>query len=134
MPSSCSVRITRTAISPRLAMSTRVNMRRLQDRRTAVGELELEQELPVLDRLGVLRVDRADDARVLDLDLVHELHRLEDAERLAGHDDVSDADERARSRLRGTVERPHHRRLDADQTGGGRQIEHRLELFHLFAW
>ena len=56
--------------------------------------------LAVLDRLAVLDVDRADDALDLGLDLVHQLHRLEDAERLARRDRVALLDERRRARLR----------------------------------
>src|SRR4029450_8113636 len=112
MPSSCSVRITRTAISPRLAMRTRVNIAFLEDRDATVGELELEEQLAVLDRLRVLGVNRDDGPRLVDLHLVHELHRLEDAERLAGDDNVADGHERARARLGRTVERPYHRGLD----------------------
>src|ERR1051326_712815 len=83
MPSSCSARITRTATSPRLATSTRVNISSepLQ-RREAVHGLQLEQELPELHGRSVLDVDRADDPLDVRLHLVHQLHRLEDAERL----------------------------------------------------
>ena len=58
--------------------------------------LELEQELAVLDRLGVLGMDRADDAGGLGLELVEELHGLEDAEHLARDDRVADVHERGR--------------------------------------
>ena len=57
----------------------------------------------------------------LRLDLVHQLHRLEDAERLPGRDRVALLDERRRARLRRAVEGADHRRLDADEpfvTGG----------------
>ena len=64
--------------------------------RAAVDRLELEQQLPVLDRLGVLGVDPADDPLLLGLDLVHQLHRLEDAERLPDADRVALLDERRR--------------------------------------
>src|SRR5437588_7746992 len=76
--SSCSARITRTAISPRLATRTRLNIER-----PAVQRFELEQELAVFDRLPVVRVNLAHDRLALGLDLVHQLHRLEDAERLS---------------------------------------------------
>ena len=62
-PSSCSARITRTAISPRFATRTRENTASLLDRRRREDRVDLEQELPVLDRLRVLDVDRAHDAR-----------------------------------------------------------------------
>ena len=84
---------------------------RQTDRRAADG-LDLEQERPELDRLPVLDVDRADAAVHVRLELVEELHRLEQAQRLAGSDDVADGDERRRARLRGAVEEPDHRRLD----------------------
>ncbi len=58
-------------------------------------------------------MDRTDDALDVGLDLVHELHRLEDAKRLAGADRLSFLDERRRARLRRPVERPDHRRIDA---------------------
>src|SRR3954470_19216151 len=109
-PSSCNARITRTAISPRLATRTRENIsgpsrlgalrgwtgRLFQRRarasrrasrsdrveRSSVDGLELEQELAVLDRFAVPDVDRPHDRLALRLHLVHELHRLEDAQRL----------------------------------------------------
>src|SRR5205814_6677121 len=76
-PSSCSARITRTAISPRFATRTRLNMER-----TPVQRLELEQQLAVLDGCAVDDMELADDPLDLGLDLVHQLHGLEDAERL----------------------------------------------------
>src|ERR1051326_557981 len=75
MPRSWQARTRRTAASPRLAMSTR---RRAID----LGRLELEQRLTVLHRLGVVDQHSADHARVLGLELVEQLHRLQDAQRL----------------------------------------------------
>ena len=98
IPSSCSARITRTAISPRFATSTRSNTFVLDGGRRQ-DRLDLEQELAVLDRLGVLDVDRADDACGLGLQLVEELHRLEDAQHLSGNDGVADVDEGGRPGL-----------------------------------
>src|SRR5258707_347524 len=57
--------------------------------RTSDHRLELEQELSEFDRCGVLDVDRADDAVDVRLDLVHQLHRLEDAECLPRADGLS---------------------------------------------
>src|SRR5688572_16211669 len=111
MPSSCSARITRTAISPRFATSTRSNMS-LDDGRRRDG-LELEQKLAVLDRLRILGVDRSHDSCSLGLELVEELHRLENAEHLTGNDRVSHVDERRRPRARSAIEDSDHRRLDA---------------------
>src|SRR5438034_5816371 len=56
----------------------------LEAGRPAVQRLELEQELAVLDGLGVADVDLAHDRLDLGLHLVHQLHRLEDAEGPAG--------------------------------------------------
>src|SRR5919202_6250017 len=80
-PSSCSARITRTAISPRFATRTRSNIYLQCIQRPAVQRLELEEQLPELDGLRVLRVNRPHASPHLGLDLVHQLHRLEDAER-----------------------------------------------------
>src|SRR5215217_161091 len=54
--------------------------------RAAVQRLELEEHLPVLDRLGVLDAHAAHDRLDVRLHLVHQLHRLEDAKRLARGD------------------------------------------------
>src|SRR6266849_10911818 len=57
-------------------------------------------------------MDGADDALDVGLHLVHEFHRLEDAERLSRTDGLSLLDERLSARLWGPVERSDHRRLD----------------------
>src|SRR5256885_12983214 len=124
IPSSCSARTTRTATSPRLA--TRTRLKRIEG--PAVQGLQVEEKLAELDRLGVLDVDRADDALDVGLHLVHELHRLEDAERLARRDRVALLDERRRPRLRGAVEGADHRRLDAHEPVRGRLDRHGLRL------
>src|SRR5262245_45314765 len=64
-------------------------------RKRAEG-LQLEEEIAVLDRLLVLHGDPPDAALVLGLDLVHQLHRLEDAQRLPRLDRIADLDERRR--------------------------------------
>src|SRR6185437_3333445 len=108
--------MTRTAISPRLATRTRVNtLSTLEAWRTAVDRVELEEQLAVLDRLSVLGVDPPNDPLLLGLDLVHQLHRLEDADGLAGADRVAFLDERRRPRRRRAVEGADHRRLDLDR-------------------
>src|SRR3954447_24887111 len=119
-PSSCSARITRTATSPRFATSTRENISGEQPsegvERRADERLELEQELAELNGPAVLGVDRAPEPLRLRLQLVEELHRLEQAERLPGRDRVAHLDERRRARFGGAVEDADHRRLDGDET------------------
>src|SRR5918995_133529 len=112
--SSWSARITRTATSPRLATRTRLN----GIERPPQCRLDLEQHLAELHGLAVLDVDPADDAVEVGLDLVHQLHRLEDAERLAGKDRRSLLHERWRSGRRRAVKGPHHRRLHANDSVG----------------
>src|SRR5690606_18771833 len=102
MPSSRHARWMRIAISPRLAIRIFSNTGSAQD----------EQRLSVLHRLAVLHEDRLDDARRVGLDLVHELHRLDDADGLAFLDAVAHLDEGLRVRRRGPVERADHGRLD----------------------
>src|SRR3954463_2111901 len=76
IPSSRAARMIRSAISPRLAMRILEDIRRA---RPSCG-LEGEGGLAVLDGAAVLdqRLDQA--ARALGLDLVHQLHRLDDAQ------------------------------------------------------
>src|SRR5215211_5660407 len=116
IPSSWRPRITRTATSPRFAIRTR--LKGIQ--RAGENGLEVEERLAVLDGLTVLDVNRADDALDLRLHLVHELHRLEDAERLARRDSVTLLDERGRARLRRPVKGADHRSLDANPPVAGR--------------
>src|SRR5438093_9302312 len=73
IPISRRQRMTRSAISPRLATSTFLNM---------LGR-DLEQRLAVLDRRAVLDEDSDHRAGDVGLDLVHQLHRLDDAKDLA---------------------------------------------------
>src|SRR5262245_4835759 len=110
MPRSWQARTSRTAASPRLAISTRESIR--------LG-LELEERLPELDGLRVVHEDRPDHARLLRLELVEQLHRLEHAEGLANLDPVALLDERLCGGRRRAVEGSHHRRLDLDQLGDG---------------
>src|SRR5918994_6847222 len=73
MPSSRQAQMIRSAISPRLAMRIFLNMS---------GGLDGEQALAVLNGLAVLDVDADDLPVVFRGDLVHQLHRLDDAEHL----------------------------------------------------
>src|SRR3954465_3269542 len=72
MPISRHARWMRSAISPRLAIRIFSNI-----------SGEDEQGLPVLDRLAVLHEDRLHAAGGVGLDLVHKLHRLNNADRVA---------------------------------------------------
>src|SRR5687767_4357301 len=79
MPSSRQARITRRAISPRLAIRTFLNTAGPG----ALRGLDAEERLTELHRLPVLREDLGDLPGDVRLDLVHQLHRLDDAEHLA---------------------------------------------------
>src|SRR5437868_14929863 len=80
-PSSRQARITRTAISPRLAMRILENMR--------LGRgIHEEQRLAVLHRGAVLDQDPRDEPGDIAGDLVEHYHRLEDAVGLVEVDSV----------------------------------------------
>src|SRR5688500_101813 len=83
MPSSRHARWMRSAISPRLAIRIFSN--------TVSGQEH--QRLAELDGLAVLHEDFFHHAVLVRLDLVQELHRLDDADRLAGFDGLADFDE-----------------------------------------
>src|SRR5690348_12814999 len=91
MPSSRQARMTRRAISPRLAISTFLNTPSLlappgpaRGRPTrGLCRLDAEERLAELHRLPVLHQDLGHTPRHLGLDLVHQLHGLDDAEHLA---------------------------------------------------
>src|SRR5687767_4101707 len=107
IPSSRHAQMTRSAISPRLAIRIFLNMR--------LCRLDGEQPLAVLHRLSVLDVDAHDFSFVLRSDLVHELHGLDDTEHLVLLDPVADLDERRGTRLGRSIEGPDNRRLDHRQ-------------------
>src|SRR5579862_2880696 len=111
IPISRQARWIRSAISPRLAIRIFSNMR---------GLLDHEERLPVLHRLAVFHHDRLDGPGRVRLDLVQELHRLDDAERLALGHRLADLHEGGRAGRRRTVERPHHGRLELVAGGLGR--------------
>src|ERR1700730_11917940 len=79
MPISRQARWMRSAISPRLAIRIFSNML-----------AEDEQRLPVLHRLAVFHQYRLHHAGGVGLDLIHQLHRLDDANRLAFLDGLAD--------------------------------------------
>src|ERR1700730_8842514 len=107
MPSSRQARATRSAISPRLAIRTFSNM-------GSVLWLEVHQHLLELDPIAVLHEDLRDLAALTGRDLIHHLHRLDDAHGLAELDTRADLHERLRARLRGAVEGAHQRRPHPD--------------------
>src|SRR5262245_33651216 len=80
MPSSRHARMTRSAISPRLAIRIFLNTGTSSG---GSGGLDPEQGLAELHRLPVLRQGLDDPPGLVRLDLVHQLHRLDDAEHLA---------------------------------------------------
>src|SRR2546423_6500290 len=99
MPISRQVRATRRAISPRLAISTVLNMAL-----SLVHGRQDEQPLVVLDRRPVGHQDLGDPAAPVGLDRVHQLHRLENPDLLAGFHDGALAHERRLAGPGGTVE------------------------------
>src|SRR5690349_24778491 len=84
----------------------------------AVGGTELaigidpEERLPVFDGLRVGGENLGHDARDLGFDLVHDLHRLDDAEDLPFRDARTHRDVRLGTRLGGRIEGADHGRLD----------------------
>src|SRR5689334_9366339 len=101
--------MTRRAISPRLA--TRIFLNIVFEREGPLSSrLDREQSLAVLDRLAVLGKHLHDLSGDVRLDLVHELHRLDDAENLVLLDAVSRRSERRRLRRSRAVERSDDRR------------------------
>src|SRR6266702_2044862 len=89
-----------------------------------------EEGLSELHRLGVLHAHFPDHALDLGLDLVHDLHRFDDAHHHPGRHPGADLHVRLRPRLGGGKERPHHRGPDFEQLGrgggGGRRHAARL--------
>src|ERR1700722_14025624 len=82
-PSSRHARRIRSAISPRFAIRTFLNILASDAARPVSRLLDAEELLSVLDALAVLRERLGDGAGALGLDLVHQLHRFDDAQRLA---------------------------------------------------
>src|SRR6266849_6414581 len=114
IPISRHARMTRSAISPRLAMRILWNISRGSAQR-----LHQEERLPELDGLAVLDDDLGDASRHLGLDFVYQLHRLDDADDLPLLDHVALGHERWGVGLGGAVERADHRRLHREQMRGG---------------
>src|SRR6185295_1946032 len=130
IPISLHAHITRSAISPRLAIRI---LRKLtgsgppSPTRGAAASIRAdgEERLAVLDGLPALVVDLDDLPRDLRLDLVHQLHGLDDAEHLAHAHAVTHVHEGWRAGVGRAVEGAHDRALHRRQArlllgGGGR--------------
>src|SRR6266508_3681112 len=138
MPSSRQAEMMRRAISPRLATRIFLNivsreplavsrggcLLRLtayaltahDPHHTSGGEPYREELLPVLDRLAIQGKDLDDLSFDIRLDLVHELHGLDDAEDLAPGDFLPHFGKGIGLGRGSTVESPHDRRGDDVQT------------------
>src|SRR4051812_28896430 len=99
----------RSAISPRLAIRT-FEMAMLR------SDLHREKLLAILDRLSVLRIDLDERPFDVRLDLVHQLHRFDDAENLRARDVIADIHEDLGLGIRLPVERADDRRRDDVQS------------------
>src|SRR5688500_14094507 len=95
MPSAWQARRMRSAISPRLAMTTFFSMAAF-----VPGSGDHEHRFVEFDRLAGGDQDRAHRAGDVGLDRVEHLHRLDDAQRLALLDRLADLDEGRRVRIR----------------------------------
>src|SRR5688500_16803120 len=92
MPSAWQARRMRNAISPRLAMTTLSSI--------VATSADHEQGFVELDRLPAFDKHLEHGAGDVGFDRVEHLHRLDDAEGLAGLDRLADADERRLVRAR----------------------------------
>src|SRR5262245_5042805 len=90
---------------------------------SAIG-IDPEEDLAVFHRLGVVHADLPNDAGDLGLDLVHDLHRLDDADRLSRAYPRPHLGVGIRPGLGRLVEGPHHRRFDVleRRCGGPRSL------------
>src|SRR5690349_22222123 len=102
MPRAWHARRMRSAISPRFAITTLLSM--------VASSADHEHGLVELDRLARFDQDGLHDAADVGLDRVEHLHRLDDAERVAGLDRLADLHERRRVGVRRGVEGADHRR------------------------
>src|SRR5215475_3697573 len=116
IPSSLQAQITRRAISPRLATRIFLN---IGWRLLLAARPDAEQRLPILHGLPVICEYSQHFSADVRLNFVHELHRFNDAERLAGVDVPTDFHKWLSARSRGAVERAHNRRFDKMKVFGG---------------
>src|SRR5579871_1046092 len=89
IPSSLHAQMTRSAISPRLAIRIFWNIGR-RGRLLLPARTDAEERLAVFDRLAVFGEDAQHFAARVGFDFVHEFHRFHDAKRLAGLDKAAD--------------------------------------------
>src|SRR5207342_224359 len=115
MPSAWHARRMRSAISPRLAITTLSNM--------GGTSADHEQRLVELDRLTALHQDLDHGAGDVGFDRVEHLHRFNDAQSLAGLDRLADGDEGGLVRRGRRVEGADHRRA---HDMAGRQVGREL--------
>src|SRR5688500_15769554 len=104
MPSAWQARRIRSAISPRLAMTT------LSRGMSGPASADHEQRFVELDRLAALDHHLEHGAGDVRFDRVEHLHRLDDAEGVAGLDRLADGDEGRLVRARRGIEGADHRR------------------------
>src|SRR5204863_7306488 len=83
MPSSRQAKIIRSATSPRFAIRIFLNIQRRAERARPLLRSYREQAFAILNRLSVLDINVHDLAVVLRVDLVHQFHRLDDAQHLS---------------------------------------------------
>src|SRR5262245_21899140 len=100
MPSSLQARITRSAISPRLAIKTFSNMRTRDSARPAVAPYhvltDFEQRLAKLNRLTIVSEHFGNNAAGFCLNLVHHFHCFDDANNGVFGDGFPDFNKRRR--------------------------------------
>src|SRR4029450_6224140 len=116
--SSRHARLMRSAISPRLAI--RIFPKSWPGTFPTTGDDagrsanlgDHYERLTELHRLPILDQDLLHDARLVGLDLVHELHRFDDAQGVAGLPGAAGLDERFGARRRRAIEGADHRALD----------------------
>src|SRR5215210_4080284 len=104
MPISWQARWIRSAISPRLAISSFL---------IGIALADDHERLIELDRLRIGNEDLLDDPAVGRGDRVHHFHRLDDQQGVTGLDRLADGDEGLAAGLGRQERRPDHRRLDA---------------------
>src|SRR5580704_13207734 len=123
IPSSLQAQMTRSAISPRLAMSSFRNMFPITTRERSYRYCDVcgtegsvhpqsEKRLTVFHRLAVGDQTLHHFTGCVRFDLVHQLHGFDDAQHLAVFNLIADLDKGGRTRRRRLIEGAYDRRLD----------------------